>query len=189
MTKPTPPRQVPEALRLAKMLTADEWPGGVTIVSYARECVAELRRLHAENERLSCLCDKWSSECDEFREDNKRLAAALVETQQEYPELPEPDTHCFDEDRQVDVWSYSADLVRKVIDSARAMRAAPQGDVAAWLVLADGEPHHVTPGASDDAARLWAEDQTKCGAPYSFTFLPLSPPAAIDAAMADKGAT
>ena len=55
---------------------------------------------------------------------------------------------------------------------------APQGDVAAWLVLADGEPHHVTPGASDDAARLWAEDQTKCGAPYSFTFLPLCPPAA-----------
>ena len=56
---------------------------------------------------------------------------------------------------------------------------APQGDVAAWLVLADGEPHHVTPGASDDAARLWAEDQTKCGAPYSFTFLPLCPPAAL----------
>ena len=66
--------------------------------------------------------------------------------------------------------------------------AAPQGDVAAWLVLADGEPHHVTPGASDDAARLWAEEQTKCGAPYSFTFLPLCPPAAIDAALADKGA-
>ena len=64
--------------------------------------------------------------------------------------------------------------------------AAPQGDVAAWLVLADGEPHHVTPGASDGAARLWAEEQTKCGAPYSFTFLPLCPPAAIDAAMAAK---
>lgn len=55
---------------------------------------------------------------------------------------------------------------------------APQGDVAAWLVLADGEPHHVTPGKSDDAARLWAEDQSKCGAPYNFTFLPLCPPAA-----------
>lgn len=39
-----------------------------------------LRRLHAENERLSCLCDKWNSECDEFREDNKRLAAALART-------------------------------------------------------------------------------------------------------------
>ena len=37
----------PEALRLADMLTADEWPGHVTLVSYARECVAELRRQHA----------------------------------------------------------------------------------------------------------------------------------------------
>lgn len=37
----------PEALRLADMLTADEWPGRVTLVSYARECVAELRRQHA----------------------------------------------------------------------------------------------------------------------------------------------
>ena len=37
----------PEALRLAEMLTADEWPGSVTLVSYARECVAELRSQHA----------------------------------------------------------------------------------------------------------------------------------------------
>ena len=37
----------PEALRLAEMLTADEWPGSVTLVSYARECVAELLRQHA----------------------------------------------------------------------------------------------------------------------------------------------
>ena len=40
------------ALRLAEMLTADEWPGSVTLVSYARECVAELLRQHAENETL-----------------------------------------------------------------------------------------------------------------------------------------
>jgi len=39
--------QVPEALRLAALFDADEWPGNVTLVSYARECVAELRRLHA----------------------------------------------------------------------------------------------------------------------------------------------
>ena len=44
--------QKPEALRLAEMLTADEWPGSVTLVSYARECVAELLRQHAENETL-----------------------------------------------------------------------------------------------------------------------------------------
>ena len=40
-------KKQPEALRLAEMLTADEWPGHVTLVSYARECVAELRRQHA----------------------------------------------------------------------------------------------------------------------------------------------
>ena len=34
------------------MLTADEWPGNVTLVSYARECVAELLRQYAENETL-----------------------------------------------------------------------------------------------------------------------------------------
>ena len=39
--------QQPDALRLTAMLTADEWPGSVTIVSYARECVAELLRQHA----------------------------------------------------------------------------------------------------------------------------------------------
>ena len=36
----------PEALRLAELFTADEWPGHMTLVSYARECVAELRRQH-----------------------------------------------------------------------------------------------------------------------------------------------
>ena len=37
----------PAALRLAEMLTADEWPGSVTLVSYARECVDELLTQHA----------------------------------------------------------------------------------------------------------------------------------------------
>lgn len=50
--------QQPEALRLAELLTADEWPGHMTLVSYARECVAELRRLHALNaEMLEALKD------------------------------------------------------------------------------------------------------------------------------------
>ena len=35
------------ALRLAEMLKADEWPGHVTLVSYAQECVAELLTQHA----------------------------------------------------------------------------------------------------------------------------------------------
>ena len=45
-------RTQPEALRLAALLDADEWPGSMTLVSYARACAAELCRQHAENERL-----------------------------------------------------------------------------------------------------------------------------------------
>ena len=45
-------KKQPVALKLAEMLTADEWPGSVTLVSYARECVAELLRQHAENETV-----------------------------------------------------------------------------------------------------------------------------------------
>ena len=52
MTNPTPHGQVPEALRLAALLDADEWPGSMSLVSYARACVAELLRLHAENQVL-----------------------------------------------------------------------------------------------------------------------------------------
>lgn len=52
MTNPTPHGQVPEALRLAALLDAEKWTGSMTLVSYARSCVAELRRLHAENEAL-----------------------------------------------------------------------------------------------------------------------------------------
>lgn len=80
MTNPTPHGQVPEALRLALSIDLMD-----TFTDYQQEelnkAAAELRRLHAENARLSGLCDKWNSECDEFREDNKRLAA-LVEAQQ-----------------------------------------------------------------------------------------------------------
>jgi predicted transcriptional regulator len=35
----------------------------------------EIEKLRAENDRLSALADKWNSECDEMREDNKRLDA------------------------------------------------------------------------------------------------------------------
>ena len=33
-------RTQPEALRLAEPLNADEWPGSMTLVSYARACAA-----------------------------------------------------------------------------------------------------------------------------------------------------
>ena len=34
--------------------------------------------------------------------------------------LPPPDTHCFDEDTNMDVWSYSAPLVEQIVKQARA---------------------------------------------------------------------
>lgn len=41
--------------------------------------------------------------------------------------LPDPDTHCYDDDVQPprDVWSYSADLVRQIIEADRARRGEP----------------------------------------------------------------
>ena len=44
--------QQPEALQLVEMLAVEKWQSSVTAGSYARECVAELRRQHAENETL-----------------------------------------------------------------------------------------------------------------------------------------
>ncbi len=47
--------------------------------------------------------------------------------------LPDPDTHCFDDDSQPpkDVWSYSAELVRQIIEADRAQRGEP----VAWMVV------------------------------------------------------
>ena len=46
--------------------------------------------------------------------------------------LPKPDTHCFDDDAHppVDVWSYSPELVRQIIESDRAQRGEP----VAWAM-------------------------------------------------------
>ncbi len=43
--------------------------------------------------------------------------------------LPGPDTHCFDDDSSTDVWSYSPDLVRQIVEADRAQRGEP----VAWL--------------------------------------------------------
>lgn len=41
--------------------------------------------------------------------------------------LPKPDTHCFDDDSSPpkDVWSYSPELVRQIIELDRAQRGEP----------------------------------------------------------------
>ena len=44
----------------------------------------------------------------------------------EYPPLPEPDTHCYDDDKQVDVWSHSAEQMHAYLDAHLAARGAAQ---------------------------------------------------------------
>lgn len=45
------------------------------------------------------------------------------------PELPEPDTHCFDDDTGEDVWSYSADQMRAyALQAVEALRREPMTD-------------------------------------------------------------
>ena len=46
--------------------------------------------------------------------------------QGEYLPLPEPDTHCYDDDKQVDVWSHSADQMHAYVDAHLAARGAAQ---------------------------------------------------------------
>ena len=45
--------------------------------------------------------------------------------------LPDPDTHCWDDDSSKHVWSYSPDLVRQIIEADRAQRGEP----VAWMVV------------------------------------------------------
>lgn len=52
------------------------------------------------------------------------------------PPLPEPDTHCFDDDTGKDVWSYSADQMHAYALSALAQQA--QGEPVVWLMQAIG---------------------------------------------------
>ena len=51
----------------------------------AERVINLLERLGNENDRLSELCDKWNFECDEMREDNKRLDAELQAIKQSEP--------------------------------------------------------------------------------------------------------
>ena len=39
--------------------------------------------------------------------------------------LPDPDTHCWDDDSSKDVWSYSPELVRQIIKADREQRGEP----------------------------------------------------------------
>lgn len=130
-------KKQPEALRLAEMLTADEWPGSVTLVSYARECVAELRRLHA-------YCQELESQVilDCMTHDSKPLAAGQAVAPAELtPEQIEamPVWRNF-----VGLWPESRqEIVRAVEEMLNnrpappAMDASPSAASIAWNALRD----------------------------------------------------
>lgn len=68
------------ALDVAAMNKLNE----IVDVARLRQRVAELEK---ERDRLSGLCDKWNFECDEMREDNKRLANVADALKQQRDEL------------------------------------------------------------------------------------------------------
>ena len=54
-------------------------------------------------------------------------------------ELPQPDTHCHDDDTGLSVWSYSHDLVRSIVAAAIAEERAQWMDLAcAGLAVLQG---------------------------------------------------
>ena len=69
------------------------------------------------------------------------------------PPLPEPDTHCFDEDTRKDVWSYSVELVQAYAAAA----VAAEREACAKLCDTARERYDAT-GASVAMARALAED-------------------------------
>ena len=65
------------------MLTADEWPGNVTLVSYVRECVAELLRQYAENETLRAGYAAARLEIESLRSQAPQQAAQAASVQED----------------------------------------------------------------------------------------------------------
>lgn len=54
-----------------------------------RQMTEALTLVTKERDRLSALADKWNLECDEMREDNKRMAKELKSLRDSGVELPE----------------------------------------------------------------------------------------------------
>lgn len=66
--------------------------------------------------------------------------------------LPDPDTHCWDDEAKSlrDVWSYSPELVRQIIEADRAQRGEP----VAWIWrFSDGELHETPFGTLVECER------------------------------------
>ena len=77
------------------------------------------------------------------------------------PPLPEPDTHCWDEDTSKDVWSHSADQMRayakEAKESARAaIYSAEQAQIEAPLRAEIERLKDAVRSARADEAHRWA---------------------------------
>ena len=123
-------KKQPEALRLAEMLTADEWPGHVTLVSYARECVAELLRQYAENETLRAGYAAARLEIESLRLREPRQAAQASSVQEDALEAEVlSDRDCRHgrqigkcEDCALDHMEMAADAEARRVDELTALR-------------------------------------------------------------------
>ena len=138
-------KQQPEALRLAEMLTADEWPGNVTLVSYAQECVAELLRQHAENETVRAGYAAARLEIESLKarlHAAKQINAARADSVpavSDLPPLPAPDLRDVGtkpQEIKEFLKGYATEYARTAI-AARAPADSVQEDTALWRWLAE----------------------------------------------------
>jgi hypothetical protein len=171
------------ALRLAELQTADEWPGHMTLVSYARECAAELRRQYAELETLRARVQELEahlildcmthvqkpSEIEHVADDvSKNWAELSMSAQQpaqpapmlDYPPLPDFDTveqHIYGACRRYitqDMLEPIHNLIRETVDADRAARA-PADSVLEDAARLEFEMQH---GSAIAAARKQGEN-------------------------------
>mgnify|MGYP003546070650 FL=1 len=68
--------------------------------------------------------------------------------------LPEPDTHCYDDDTQKDVWSYSKELVEQVLSERDAVLRQAL-DALYWTTPIGGKPVKQTQDAMDAIRKAW----------------------------------
>ncbi len=69
--------------------------------------------------------------------------------------LPDPDTHCFDDDTQQDVWSYSKELVEQVLSERDAVLRQAL-DALYWTTPIGGKPVKQTQDAMDAIRKVLA---------------------------------
>lgn len=67
--------------------------------------------------------------------------------------LPEPDTHCYDDDTQKDVWSYSKELVEQVLSERDAVLRQAL-DALYWTTPIGGKPVKQTQDAINTIRKL-----------------------------------